>query len=368
LSFPRKRESRSYLHALDSRFRTNDTKRVSPMKYMKDWQTTNYEKYRSRALNRAGIRYLVTTLVVIVSACLTFYQLFLSPPSGFPKSIVFSIKKGETLSQISDRMKDTAIIRRSFSLINYVILLKGETKVVAGDYYFEKPLSVMGVGERITKGSFNLVPLKITFPEGLSNREYASIAEPLLPQFDSENFIRLVQDKEGYLFPDTYLFISNSDEKDVADHMTDNFNDKISVIQDQIDSSPHTLGEIITMASIIEEEAVTEEARKIVSGILWKRLENGMLLQVDSTFKYINGKSTYEITADDLKIESPYNTHKYAGLPPTPISNPGMESILAALNPTETEYFYFLSDREGNMYYAEDFEDHKKNKAKYFDN
>jgi len=119
------------------------------------------------------------------------------------------------------------------------------------------------------------------------------------------------------------------------------------------------------MASIIEAEARTTESRRIISGILWKRISLGMPLQVDSTFVYINGKNTYELTSDDLKIDSPYNTYVYKGLPPTPIGNPGLDAILAALYPKTSKYLYFLSSKSGDMYYATTFEQHKRNKELY---
>jgi UPF0755 protein len=130
-------------------------------------------------------------------------------------------------------------------------------------------------------------------------------------------------------------------------------------------TSTHSLKDSIIMASILENEARTTESRKIIAGILWKRLYLGMPLQVDSTFSYINGKNTYDLTLDDLKINSPYNTYLYKGLPPGPISNPGLDAINDAIYPTKTPYLYFLSSKSGDMYYAKTFEEHKRNKELY---
>ncbi|MEI7513041.1 MAG: endolytic transglycosylase MltG, partial [bacterium] len=123
--------------------------------------------------------------------------------------------------------------------------------------------------------------------------------------------------------------------------------------------------EIITMASIIEGEAMKDEDRKIIADILWRRIDIGMMLQVDTTFMYINGKASSEITKADLKINSPYNTYTHKGLPPTPISNPGIEAINSAMFPTANKYLYYLSDKDGVMHYAVTFAEHKKNKEKY---
>jgi UPF0755 protein len=119
------------------------------------------------------------------------------------------------------------------------------------------------------------------------------------------------------------------------------------------------------MASLIEEETATPEDRRIVSGILWKRLSSGMRLQVDATFAYTIGKGSLELTTEDLKSDSPYNTYRIYGLPPTPIVNPGLDAITAALHPTSSPYVYYLSDKNGVMHYSKTFEEHKLAKAKY---
>ena len=147
--------------------------------------------------------------------------------------------------------------------------------------------------------------------------------------------------------------------------MRSNFLRKIVSIQQSIFDFKHSEKDIIIMASILEDEATSTEARRIVSGILWKRLALGMPLQVDSTFLYINGKNTYDLTLDDLKIDSPYNTYLYKGLPPGPIGNPGLEAITDAVNPTASKYLYFLSSRDGTVYYAKTFEKHQTNREKY---
>ena len=182
-------------------------------------------------------------------------------------------------------------------------------------------------------------------------------------KFDPKDFISNA--KEGYLFPDTYLFLPNSEITQVLSFMKNNFDKKIQSIESEIIEFKKPLNDVIIMASILEEEARKTDTRRTIAGILWKRLSVGMPLQVDVTFQYINGKKTFELTTEDLKIDSPYNTYKYRGLPPTPISNPGLDSILSAITPIETPYFYFLSDKDGNMHYAKTFSEHKKNKELY---
>lgn len=124
------------------------------------------------------------------------------------------------------------------------------------------------------------------------------------------------------------------------------------------------ISDVIIMASILEGEALPKD-RQVVAGILWKRLSIGMPLQVDATFRYINGKGTYDLTADDLKIDSPYNTYIHKGLPPGPISNPGIDAISASLNPIPTKYLYYLTEKDGTIHYAKTFTEHIANKNKY---
>jgi UPF0755 protein len=143
------------------------------------------------------------------------------------------------------------------------------------------------------------------------------------------------------------------------------FDQKIESLSDDILVSKHSLKEIIIMASLIEKEANGEEDRNIVSGILWKRIDKGIPLQVDAPFLYILGKESSELTRSDLAINSPFNTYKYKGLPPSPIGNPGLASIKAAISPKESPYLYYLHDKEGIIHYAKTFTEHQNNIKKY---
>ncbi|MCR4306594.1 MAG: endolytic transglycosylase MltG, partial [Candidatus Yonathbacteria bacterium] len=138
---------------------------------------------------------------------------------------------------------------------------------------------------------------------------------------------------------------------------------KTFALRSALEASGKTSGEVITMASIIEKEAITSTDKRLVSGILWKRIDIGMPLQVDAPFAYAIGKNTFQLTLDDLAVDSPYNTYKNQGLPAGPIANPGMESILAALEPEKSSYLFYLSDRKSIIHYSATFEEHKRNKS-----
>ena len=171
---------------------------------------------------------------------------------------------------------------------------------------------------------------------------------------------------EGYLFPDTYEISEGESPEDIIKNILVNFEKKITrELKEAIALKNKSVFEIITMASMIEKEVKTINDKKIVSGILWKRLEDGMPLQVDATINYITGKNHKSALLADLKINSPYNTYKYQGLPLGPISNPGIDSILAAIYPTESKYWYYLSADSGKTIFSKTLKEHNAAIAKY---
>ncbi|MCX6731434.1 MAG: endolytic transglycosylase MltG [Candidatus Parcubacteria bacterium] len=178
--------------------------------------------------------------------------------------------------------------------------------------------------------NYQLVPVRITIPEGFTREGIALKLKPF-KNFNKENFFGIA--KEGYLFPDTYFLSGRENENDIVRIMGKNFENKVGEIK----------SEVLVMASLLEKESRLTEERKIISGILWKRLKAGMPLQVDC--------------APD--------TYICGGLPSAPICNPGLDSIGAALNPVESEYWYYLHDKKGIIHYAKKFEEHKINEAKY---
>ena len=167
---------------------------------------------------------------------------------------------------------------------------------------------------RITRGEYGLDPIRITFPEGVTVAEIADILDGKLPSFDKWTFVKLSQGKEGYLFPDTYFFLPNVEPGEIIREMSENFDRKMLAVSDSIAQSGKTAEEIIIMASIIEREAITFKDKEIISGILWKRIEIGMRLQVDAPFVYAINKGSFELTRADLKTDSPYNTYTREGV------------------------------------------------------
>jgi len=275
------------------------------------------------------------------------------------------VTPGMTMNQVSTLLADKDVIRSAFWFKAWSMLIGGSRSVKAGQYHLAAPLPVWDIAKRFTRGIQDLQSIRVTIPEGLSNDGVATVLSKSLVAFDRKRFLALAKEEEGYLFPDTYVFLPTVTEVEVISKMEDNFNERIAPLQPAMHDFGKSLHDILIMASLLEGEARTPETRTEISGILWNRLKLGMPLQVDAVFPYILGKNTYEITSDDLKVDSPYNTYLYAGLPPGPINNPGLDALSAAVAPAVTKNLYYLSDKDGVMHYAVTHEQHLINRAKY---
>jgi UPF0755 protein len=320
-----------------------------------------YSKFKNYFFGKKNF-FIISLLIFLF-----FFFIYLQalPPKTFEKNIIFEINEGENISEISKNLESQNIIKSS----NFFVLLItgiGNNHAVAGRYLFEKPETVFEIVRRIAKGDYGVEIFQITFYEGMTNLEMAKTIEKFIPDFDTENFLKLAQEKEGYLFPDTYKISYLMTPEKIIKLLNDNFNRKIKTIEQEINESKYSLEQIIIMASIIEREA-DANSRQEVSNILWKRYENDLPLQVDAPFVYYIGKGTFDLTKDDLNTEHPFNTYKKKGLIPKPIANPGLESIKAATSPQNTKNLYFLTGQDGQMYYGKTFEEHKKNRALYLD-
>ena len=290
---------------------------------------------------------------------------FWNYPTNFPINTLVSVEKGVTIRQTADFLEQKNFITSPFWFIALNRALSGGRGVLAGDYFFGRPQNLFTISRRLARGDFGLTPVVVFIPEGSSVKEIAVILGKTLPSFDEEEFIKKAKDKEGYLFPDTYHFPQNIKPNAVIEAMEKNFNDKIVALNEKISAFGKPLKEVMVMASLLEEEARKLETKQMIAGILWKRLKMDMPLQVDASFQYVNGKNSFTLTTEDLATDSPYNTYTRKGLPPGPITNPGLDSILAAVMPTESKYLFFLTDKNGVMRYAITHAQHVANKEKY---
>lgn len=285
----------------------------------------------------------------------------------------FVVSRGLTAEQISKKLEEQKIIRSGI-VFKFYIQFKGfSQKIKAGEYSLSPSDNMYEIAEKLIRGP-DLV--WVTFPEGLRMEEVGiRLARELevqdLQSF-YEDFLKAAKDKEGYLFPDTYLFPRETLPSQAVSLFYNNFKRKISLFEEDISRSSLSLKEVTILASIIERETRTDDERPIVAGILLKRLKAGWPLQTDATVQYAVGSKNCEekpldckwwpiLTKADLGIESKFNTYKHLGLPPSPIANPGLSSIKSVIYPKETSYWFYLHDEEGKIYYASSLEEHQRN-------
>ncbi len=309
------------------------------------------------------IRLAVATIVFLL--LVLFSKSFIPPLSNnsFPK--VIRIPEGMTLRKVAGLLKEEGVVSAPIIFKDFVILFGGQNSIQAGDYYVDSPKGAFFAAWQFTKGEGKLKSVRVTIPEGSNVSDIATILKSKLLEFNSEKFIEEAYPKQGYLFPDTYYFQPGASFEEIIGIMEANFKQKTDPLLSEIEASGHSLSDVVIMASILEKEAWKYTTRQMIAGILWKRISIGMPLQVDAAFTEVNGKTTFGLSIDDLREDHPYNTYTNKGLPPGPITNPGIESIKAAIDPTASPYLYYLTDKNNVMRYASTHEDHVQNKALY---
>jgi UPF0755 protein len=307
----------------------------------------------------------VFVIIILVAASYLSFLYLKEAPVSFPVNQPFIIEQGTGIKAVASKAKEAGLVKSEILLYTYLITIFKDTPPQASTYIFEAPLNSFGVAASFAKGDHDSNLISITIPEGTSLKDIANIASKSLPKFDTEAFLRIAVGQEGFLFPETYFVPASYTEEDMYKLLNDTFSEKIRTLEPALSGHSLSLTEIVILASIIEREANSVESMKMVSGILQERLRIGMALQVDASMEYVLDKPLSELTAEDLKMESPYNTYLNPGLPPTPIGNPGFDSIKAVLEPTPSEYLFYITGSDGNFYYARTFDEHKKNIARY---
>lgn len=307
---------------------------------------------------------ILTLVGIIILACAIFVSLSIAP-RDFPVRKIVSVKSGQYLSTIATNLEKEKIIKSQFLLKIFVVFFSGHRQALAGDYLFDKPQSVIRIAYRLVNGEQGLTKYKVTIMEGMTVKQIANAINKSIPAFDSETFLVLAKPYEGFLFPDSYFFYESVSPDSVVEQLRGTFQQKIKTQLLSMQAFNKPLEDVIIMASIVEKEANKMEDRKIIAGILWKRIEIGMPLQVDAPFYYTLGKDSASLTKSDLTTDTPYNTYTNRGLPPTAIGNPGLGAIEATVHPTKTNYLFYLSDSKGITHYAVDHDGHVENKNKY---
>lgn len=307
---------------------------------------------------------------------------------------IVEIKEGEGMRQIAKRLEEEGIIKNEFYFILYVLKTGTMSQLKTGRYPLAPSMSVPRIVQKIVSGDIIPEVVKVTIPEGFRlsqiqdriKKEFIKAGEKdfeinlsgfkisdFKEKYDFLDDAPANYSLEGYLFPDTYEFPNAKDMTDedktkaIVEKMLDNFNIKLNTnLREDIKNQKKTIFQIVTMASILEREVKTENDRKIVSGIFWKRIDDGRPLESCATIAYILGKDKWRYSFQDTREESPYNTYLNKGLPVAPISNPGIKSIEASIYPQKSGYNYFLNDsKTGKTIFSKTLDEHNQNKVKY---
>ena len=310
---------------------------------------------------------LVATLLSLLGAFL-WYRSALSPVSAKPEARRLVINKGASAQQIANKLESERLIKSNFAFKLY-LQQKGLTKnIPTGEFQVPQNLSTPEVVTLLLKGP---TEIWVTIPEGLRREEIALKLAQTFAQVPAEvstweqEFLSLTRGREGFLFPDTYLFPKDATPARVYETLTTTLDSKFTQTSTNL-----SLNQVVTLASLIERETLTAQERPIVAGILMNRLNSDWPLQVDATVQYALGKPgswwPQDLTRDAIENNaSPYNTYANIGLPPGPIANPGLTSLEAADNPTLSEYYFYIHDSSGQIHYARTLDEHNQNVQKY---
>lgn len=307
-------------------------------------------------------------------------------PAAQGKTVLITVKKGESAKSIGNTLEQQGIIRSS-RLFQVLVGVTGvQNSLEAGDYEFDPGLPAVEVVRRIAEG--RTASREVLIPEGRRVEEVADILDrsgvvkkqdfldALVRSRYSEPFLAQTStaDLEGYVFPATYDFFRDEKPADVVDTFLRAFQTNVAD-KLQLEGQDLTLDQVITLASIVEREAVVPAERPLIASVYLNRMRLGIALQADPTVQYAVAQSAdsvqqygywkKDLTLDDLKVESSYNTYVHPGLPPGPIASPGLDSIQAVIRPQQTNYLFFVARGDGSHAFAETLEEHLKNVQKY---
>ena len=318
-----------------------------------------------------------TIAISVLSGMLVYYAIILLwPQSDIDDAVSISISKGSTLIDISTELHSKKVIKKRSSFILAVKILGYEKDIPAGKFNIDNVSTNYSLVNKLIN-SVN-VSKKVTILEGWSINEIAEKLHSSL-KIDKKSFLNASKNKalldkwdiksnsfEGYLFPNTYQFAEDVSPIKIIDKMVSEYKKNVTKkMYDRMSKINLNENEVLTLASIIEGEAIYDSERPTISGVYHNRLKKGMRLQADPTIQYIIDDSPRRLLNKDLKIKSPYNTYLNHGLPPGPINNPGLESIKAALYPEEIDFLYFVAKGDGYHTFSKTEKEHNKAKRAF---
>lgn len=327
-------------------------------------------------MKRIAVALLVVIVVVVGAVGARIAVAELRPYKGYVESELFvDIPPGSGPASIGRRLVEAGVLRDMLGFRFELARTRTSGRLQAGEYRFDRPMTVQEVVAKIVRGDVYLLP--ITFREGLTVREMAQLFEskgfgPAADFMAAASDGRLIhatdpaaRDLEGYLFPDTYAMVRRATATQLVARMVAGFE---KVLTPELRAAADTRGlkvrELVTLASIVEKETGSPEERPRVAAVYANRLKIGMALQCDPTVIYaLQRMNRYDgnLTREDLRVDSPYNTYRYPGLPPGPIANPGRASLEAAAHPADVPYVYFVSRGDGSHAFARTLDEHNHN-------
>lgn len=327
---------------------------------------------KSRPLKKFIIAFSILVFIGLVLLGIDFYLKVFTPFAEYGDSTTVSIEKGASVSAIARQLHREKIISSYYYFKLYYKMFFSDYKLKNGEYYFDRPMTMKEVIEKLHEGK--VVLYKITIKEGLIIKEIARHLEKH-HRIDADEFIRLARDPkliagldpnapdlEGYLYPDTYNVRKDITAKEMVKLMVARFKEHFShAMKWRAQELNMTIRQVLTLASLIEKETAAREERFLISSVFHNRMKRNMLMGCDPTVIYALKRDnlyTGKLGWDELKYDSPYNTRIYRGLPPGPICSPGFASIEAALYPENTRYLYFVAKDHKSHYFSESLKEH----------
>jgi UPF0755 protein len=304
-------------------------------------------------------RKIIFSIILSLIFVFLLIKIITLPPLVSPPELV-EIPENKNAYQIGKILKEKGVIKSLKWFLFLTNRYNVQKKLKSGIYEFSGRTPLKKVIEKLVKGEIAVV--KITIPEGANIYTIAGILKRANLIKDENEFIEYAKKKdlEGFLFPDTYYFPHNISIENICLKMVKRFKKVFEEIYDEgiNEKNWNEVKKIVTVASIVEKEASLLSERKIIAGIIYKRLKKNIPIESCATVEYALGYRKIRLTNSDLKIKSPYNTYLHKGLPPTPICNPGKNSLIAALNPTQTDYMFFLSKGDGTNCFSKTYKEH----------
>jgi UPF0755 protein len=310
------------------------------------------------------------SFLALIAFFLWFGLYFLQPADRMGTKQIVMIEDGASLRDIAANLEEKGIIKHRVCFLLWAKLKGYGKRIKYGEYNLSPTMAPAKIFNILTRGLVILHP--VTFPEGYSAEQIGATLSRNLKE-DKGTFLSLVHDQallkkygitghslEGFLYPDTYQFSRKQSPQSVIDVMVSRFKAVISPFKKRIKQTGMTLEQIVILASIVEKETGKADERPLIAGVFLNRIKKGMRLESDPTVIYGIENFNGNLTRDDLTRYSPYNTYVIPGLPPGPISNPGLDSIKAVLYPANTDYLYFVSKNDGSHYFSRSLEEHNR--------